>query len=141
MPALTRDPLGRPSPRLVPRFDRMSMKPAELRITLLLMIAISAVLGVNYWVVTRAPIAAPWEIVRGLPVVAGTAACIAMGLSGTRREIRSSSREVFEHARQWVLAASSTARPAPRDPDVQPFITPLRERIDELSSRADSLQV
>ena len=47
----------------------------------------------------------------------------------------------MEDARQWILSASAAALPEPRDADIRPFIRPLRDKLDELRSRSDSLAV
>jgi two-component system phosphate regulon sensor histidine kinase PhoR len=117
------------------------MRAAERRITLLLVAAIALVVGATYWLVVRDQQANQWQLVRGVFLVGGTALCIAMGVTAMRREMRSHRKQMMELARQWVLSTSASALPAPKDPDLQPFIAPLRERIDELWTKANSLQV
>ncbi|HVT80078.1 MAG TPA: hypothetical protein VHM90_05425, partial [Phycisphaerae bacterium] len=116
------------------------MRSIETRITALLVVAISAVVAATYWL-TLSPSAAvnPWDWARGGAIVAGTAVCLTIGVAAILRDLRSQRRRVLDHARQWILSASSAALPAPRDADIQPFINPLREKLDELRTRAESL--
>ena len=64
---------------------------------------------------------------------------MSLGLGAIRRDVRLSRRQTLEQARQWVLSPNAAALPAPRDPDIQPFITPLRERIDEITAKVARL--
>ena len=118
------------------------MKSSETRITALLVLAISSVVAATYWLTLnpRATVT-PWDWARGGAIVAGTAVCLSIGVGAILRDIRTQRQRVLDHAKQWVLSASSAALPAPRDADIQPFINPLREKLDELRSRADSLAI
>jgi signal transduction histidine kinase len=117
------------------------MKTAETRITLLLIVAICAVVGATYWLVTQHEPATQWVMVRGTVLVAGTGLCVGLGVAAMRRDMRLHRRRTLELARQWILSSSAAALPAPRDPEIAPFLTQLRERLDELTARAESLQV
>jgi two-component system phosphate regulon sensor histidine kinase PhoR len=72
-------------------------------------------------------------------IVGGTALCLALGVSAIMHDLRLYRRRVMDHARQWVLSPNAAAMPAPKDADIQPFINPLREKLDELRGRAESL--
>jgi two-component system phosphate regulon sensor histidine kinase PhoR len=117
------------------------MKSAEMRITILLVLAISSVVATIYWLSLRQGPGHTnsWNLVRTFIVAGGIAACLAMGVAAIIHETRSHRRRTLEHARQWVLSPDADAIPAPRDEDIQPFIRPLRETLDEARSRADSL--
>ena len=117
------------------------MRAAETRITLLLITTIGAVVGVAYWFMMHqagAPLS-QWNLLRGVLVVGGTVLCLAMGVAAILHDSRVQRRRVLDHARQWILSAHAAALPAPRDADIQPFINPLREKLDELRSRTESL--
>ncbi len=119
------------------------MKAAETRITVLLVVTISAVVGTAYWLTVHAN-GAPanqWVLVRGVVIVGGTALCLAMGVAAIMRDMRTYRRRIMDHARQWILSANAAAMPAPRDPDIQPFINPLRDKLDELRGRSESLSL
>lgn len=116
------------------------MRSAETRITTLLVLAVSAVIGATYWMTLQHNVPMkPVDWARGGAIVAGTAVCLAIGVAAILRDLRTQRRRVLDHAKQWVLSASTAALPAPRDPDIQPFINPLREKLDELRARAESL--
>ena len=117
------------------------MRAAETRITVLLVVGISAVVAVTYWLAAQALPLSEWSVARGVFLVGGTGVCVALGVAAIVRDMRSYRQRVLDHARQWVLSANAAAMPAPKDPDIQPFIQPLRERLDELRSRADGLQM
>ncbi|HEY4328898.1 MAG TPA: hypothetical protein VGN88_04120, partial [Phycisphaerae bacterium] len=118
------------------------MRSAETRITILLVVTISSVVATAYWLTMQQPVLTnQWAMVRGVLVVGGTGLCLAMGVAAIMRDMRSYRQRVMDHARQWILSPNSTAMPAPKDQDIQPFITPLRERLDELRMRAESLSL
>jgi signal transduction histidine kinase len=117
------------------------MKTAETRITLLLIIAICAVVGTTYWLVAQHEPATQWVMARGILLVAGTGACLGLGVAAMRRDLRQHRRRTLELARQWILSPSAAALPAPKDPEMMPLLHQLRERLDELTARAESLQV
>jgi two-component system phosphate regulon sensor histidine kinase PhoR len=117
------------------------MRTAETRITLLLILAISAVIAATYWLVIQHESPNQWQLIRGIALVVGTGLCLALGVSAMRRDMRQYRQRTLDHARQWILSPNSAALPAPRDPEIVPFLHQLRERIDELTTRADSLQV
>ena len=117
------------------------MRAAETRITVLLTVTISAVISAVYWLTMQhgAASAGQWVLLRGVLVVGGTALCLALGAAAIVRDMRAHRRRVLDHARQWVLSPNAAALPAPKDADIQPFINPLREKLDELRGRAESL--
>jgi two-component system, OmpR family, phosphate regulon sensor histidine kinase PhoR len=117
------------------------MRAVELRITILLVLAISSIVGSSYWLMIRRGNALPdqWELVRGILIVGGAALCLALGVMTILKNTRTYRRHVLDHARQWVLSPDAAAMPAPRDAEIQPLIHPLREKLDELRGRADSL--
>jgi two-component system phosphate regulon sensor histidine kinase PhoR len=124
------------------------MKTAETRITYLLIAAIGLVVGVAYWQEgnggTRLDEFSQWNLLRGGLLVTGACVCIAIGIGAIRQDLRAARRRALDHARQWILApgiGGNGALPIPRDPELQPFITPLRERIEQLSAKAEALQV
>jgi two-component system, OmpR family, phosphate regulon sensor histidine kinase PhoR len=117
------------------------MRATETRITALLVVAIGAVTGATYWLTLThaAGIPRQWMWVRGAGIVAGSAFCLILGITAIVRDMQRYRRRVLDHARQWVLSPSAAALPAPKDADIQPFIHPLREKMDELQARADTL--
>jgi two-component system, OmpR family, phosphate regulon sensor histidine kinase PhoR len=119
------------------------MKTAETRMTVLLVLAITSVVGAACWFATRqfGVIVDPWMLPRTIFAAGGTGLCLAMGVNAITRNLRLSRRRVLEHARQWILAQDAAAMPAPRDEDIQPFIRPLRDKLEELRGRADSLSL
>lgn len=119
------------------------MRAAETRITVLLVVTISSVVAAAYWLTIHpgTVLSNQWVLLRGVLVVGGTALCLAMGVAAIMRDMRIYRRRVMDHARQWILSANASAIPAPKDDDIQPFITPLREKLDELRGRADALSL
>jgi two-component system, OmpR family, phosphate regulon sensor histidine kinase PhoR len=117
------------------------MRVAETRITILLVVTISSVVASTYWLTLQhaGAFTDRWTLVRGVLIVGGTALCLAMGVATILKELRAYRRHVLDHARQWMLSPNAAAMPAPRDAEIQPFIHPLREKLDELRGRADSL--
>jgi len=117
------------------------MRAAEARITVLLMMTISSIVSAMYWLTMQQgpALANQWVWFRGAAIIGGTALCLALGVTTMVRDMRAHRRRVMDHARQWVLSPNATALPAPKDSDIQPFINPLREKLDELRSRADTL--
>ncbi len=103
--------------------------------------AIGASIGATYWLVMRHEIATPWMLERGAILIGGAGVCVALGIIALLHEVRSYRRRVLDQARQWLLSAAGAAIAAPRDPEIKPFITPLRERITELAAQAETLQV
>jgi two-component system, OmpR family, phosphate regulon sensor histidine kinase PhoR len=119
------------------------MKIAETRITVLLVVTISSVVGAAYWLTVQAagtPVN-QWVLLRGVLIVGGTALCLAMGVAAIMRDMRTYRLRIMEHARQWILSTNAAAMPAPHDPEIQPFINPLRDRLDELQGRSESLSL
>ncbi len=118
------------------------MRSAETRITVLLVLTISAVVGTTSWIafIQYNPIDS-WNLTRGVAIVGGTALCLALGVAAILRDLRNQRRRVLDHARQWILSGTGATLAAPRDADIQPFISPLREKLDELRGRADSLSM
>jgi two-component system phosphate regulon sensor histidine kinase PhoR len=118
------------------------MKAGDRRITLVLTSAICAVVAATYWLVLRQEPTSQWLVLRGVLLVGGCGLCVALGSVAMRRDLRLQRQQLLEQARQWVLApGGGGALPAPRDPDLQPFIAPLRERVEELAAKADALQL
>ncbi len=117
------------------------MRAAEARISIVLFSAIGIVVAATYWLVMKHEGSTPWTLGRGAILVAGAGGCIALGLWGLMRDVRSYRRRVLDQSRQWILSAGATSIAMPKDPEVQPFILPLRERIAELSGKAETLQV
>ena len=117
------------------------MRAVEIRITILLVLAISSVVAASYWLMIQhgAALPGPWELSRGILIVGGTALCLALGVMTLLKNTRTYRRNVMDHARQWALSPDAAAMPAPRDTEIQPLILPLREKLDELRGRADSL--
>jgi len=117
------------------------MRAAETRITVLLVVTISTVVAAAYWLALRqgAAPAGPWALMRGLAIVGGTGLCLTLGVAAILRDLRLHRRRVLDHARQWMLSTNAAAMPAPKDADIQPFINPLRDKLDELRGRAESL--
>src|SRR5690349_8057083 len=116
------------------------MRPAETRITILLLTAITLVVGATYFLVLQHEAHTVWNLSRGAAITGGAALAVLLGIMAMLADMRKHRRRSLEGARQWALSIGGTT-PAPKDPDIQPFVTPLRERIEELSSRADSLNV
>jgi two-component system phosphate regulon sensor histidine kinase PhoR len=115
------------------------MRAAETRITLLLLTAISLVVGATYWLAVQQQPQSPMLLARGAALVGGCAACIALGMAALHNELRRHRKRTLELARQWLLAPSAGATPPPRDPELTPFITPLRQRVDDLAGKAETL--
>jgi two-component system, OmpR family, phosphate regulon sensor histidine kinase PhoR len=121
------------------------MRATETRITILLVTLVSAVVAAVYWLTVRQNMAVgaidQWLLVRGIGVVGGTGLCIAIAITAIVGDMRRTQRRVLEQARQWALSTTAESLPAPRDADIQPFIHPLREKLNELRTRAESLAV
>jgi two-component system, OmpR family, phosphate regulon sensor histidine kinase PhoR len=117
------------------------MRTAETRITLLLVVTIGSIIGVNYWLLIHqvGPVLSQGNLLRGVVIVGGSVLCLAMGIAAIIRDLRNQRRRILDHARQWILSANAAALPAPRDSDIQPFINPLRDKLDELRGRLESL--
>ena len=83
------------------------MRPAETRISILLLAAIMIVVGAAYWLVLRDEPHTPWVFARGGLLVGGAAICVLLGVAGlnadTRRHRR---RRLLDTARQWVLSTA-----------------------------------
>jgi two-component system phosphate regulon sensor histidine kinase PhoR len=116
------------------------MRAAEARITVLLLLAISVVVGATYWLGMRHEAQTALTLARGAGVVGGTAACVALGMAALHNELKRHRKRALEMARQWILAPSAGAMPT-KDPELAPFLTPLRQRVDELSAKAETLQL
>src|SRR5271170_8214143 len=117
------------------------MRAAEARISILLLGAIGIVVGATYWLAMANTPTNVWGLLRGALVIGGAASCVALGIAALLRDMRVYHRRVLDQARDWVLAAGPGMGHAPKDPNLKPFIMPLRERIAELSSQAETLQV
>jgi two-component system phosphate regulon sensor histidine kinase PhoR len=116
------------------------MRAAETRISVLLVAAIMIAVGAAYWLVLRDEPRTEWVMARGGLLVGGAALCVLLAMVGLQVDSRRSRRRMLDAARQWVLS-SAGALPAPKDPDIQTYIRPMRERVDELFARAEALQV
>ncbi|HVS71503.1 MAG TPA: ATP-binding protein [Phycisphaerae bacterium] len=117
------------------------MRVAEARITIVLLTAITVVVGATYWLAARNEAHTPLTIARGAGVVGGAAACVALGIAALHQEVRRHRRRALELARQWILAPGGGSNPLAKDKELTPFLTPLRQRVDELTAKADTLQV
>jgi len=117
------------------------VRAVEARITALLLLAIGAVVGATYWLAFRGGPLNGWDLLRGAMIVAGTSSCVALGIVALLHEMRRFRHQMLEQAREWVLATGAAPVNAPRDPELKPFITPLRDRIAELTAKAENLQV
>jgi two-component system, OmpR family, phosphate regulon sensor histidine kinase PhoR len=117
------------------------MRTAETRITVLLVLAITSVVGVTYWFAMgqSGPTTASWNLARTILAAGGAGLCLVMGVGAIMHNMRTARRRALENARQWVLSSDAATVSVPRDEDIQPFIRPLRDKFDELRTRADSL--
>src|SRR5689334_21575229 len=116
------------------------MKPVETRISALLVLAICTVVGVTYWLAMKNQPQTTWLLLRGALLVATAAFCLSIGLAALHRQFVVNRRNLIDGACQWVLAGGSGTM-APADPDIKSMVTPLRQKIEELSAKADSLQI
>ncbi|MGN6370900.1 MAG: sensor histidine kinase [Phycisphaerae bacterium] len=117
------------------------MRAAEARITVLLLLAIGAVLGATCWLAFGAELFKGWNVARGALIVVGTSACTVLGVLGLLREMHRWRQQMLDQACSYILETSGAAVNAPKDPEMKPFIMPLREKIAELSAKAETLQV
>ncbi len=117
------------------------MRAAEIRISMLLLSAIGIVLGATYWLVMKHEVMTSWTVGRGAILVGGTSGCILLGIVAMLHDVRNHRRRVLDQARQWILAAGTGTMAIPKDAEIKPFIMPLRERITELATKAETLQV
>jgi two-component system, OmpR family, phosphate regulon sensor histidine kinase PhoR len=119
------------------------MRAAETRITIVLVTATIITVGATYCLLffgNGGLLPSKWTIARGVFLVAGAGLCAILGILALRQDMQRHRLRLFQSAREWILAPGEPAR-APDDSDIHPFIAPLREKIEALSTRADSLQV
>ena len=85
------------------------MRAIETRITILLAVSIAAVIGATYWMTIAnggGELTRQWMLIRGAGIIAGSTACLVMGIMAIVRDMQRHRQRVLEHARQWVLSPS-----------------------------------
>jgi len=107
----------------------------------LIIAAIVITVGATYtlWLMEHSHYVNVWSIGRGLILVVGASTCVALGLLHLRRDMRLHMLHLCRMSRDWVLASDGSA--PPMSAEARQLVVPLKEKIDELSTKADALQV
>jgi two-component system phosphate regulon sensor histidine kinase PhoR len=110
------------------------MRPAELRIAVLLTVGIAVPMGIY----SLFPVSFQSPIFQLPVLLAGPVLCIVLSIFVLHTDNRRYRRQTLEAVRDFILSPAAGPN---HDSDIQPFVAPLRERIEELTTRAESLHV
>ena len=116
------------------------MRPAETRITILLLTAITLVVGATYYLSMEQGPYSTWSMSRGALITIGAAVSVFLGIVALHADMRRDRRRLLDSARQWVLSTGGAipALPATRPASSRPEGERLAAvRLPCLGRRAD----
>ncbi len=117
------------------------MRKAEIRVFVILLVAVTAFTGASYWMELRKEGVNSPALARCAMLVLGSAVCLALGFYALRRDWVRDRLQSFKNVEAALLAGAGDSASIITDSILTPLVTNVRQELDKKQQRIDELQM